>query len=416
MKKLIFAPLFVASIFSFNTALANGTFDDLPPAKCEADYNSFQAWLNDLKAEALSEGISQQTWNAALANLKYDSEIIRKDQRQGGFYKGFLDFAIPRAHPRIDRARQQLNKYKSTFDRIRRDYGVAPEVIVAFWGMESDFQVKVRLSQAFPILTSMATLAYDCRRANIFRFNLISALKLVQHGDLEMSELYGQWAGEMSGLQFTPANYYHYGVDYDGDGVVRIEHSAADMFATAANMFKEYGWKANQPYILEVKVPDQLPWENADLTLEKKFPISYWSNLGVTLPNGQPLPMQNQNVSLMLPLGRFGPTFLAYENFETLLKWNASLNNALTAAYLASRVANPNLGEMSHGKKEVEVLSKEELTEFQSIAERKGYDIGDVDGLLGTKTRAVTQALQLKWGLPADSYPTRAILNRFRNE
>lgn len=415
MKTLIFTPLILVSVLSLNVATA-APQDDLPPAKCEADYASFGAWLEDLKKDALYNGISLQTWNAALTNLKYDEEIIRKDQQQGGFYKGFLDFALPKAHPRIDTARQKIRDNKSIFDRIRRDFGVAPEVIAAFWGMESDFQVKVRLSKSYPILTSMATLAYDCRRANIFRYNLISALKLVEEGDLELSELHGQWAGEMSGLQFKPANYYQFGVDYDNDGRVRIEHSVADMLATAGHMFKANGWKAGQPYILEVKVPDDLPWENADLTLEKKFPISYWANLGVKLRNDQALPKQDYKVSLMLPLGRLGPAFLAYENFETLLLWNASLNNALTAAYLASRVADPSLPEMSPGKKAVEVLSKNELIEFQSIAERKGYDIGEIDGFLGTKTRAVTQALQLKWGLPADSYPTRAILEKFRNE
>lgn len=406
-------PLLKVSIFFFvltPLAFGSGPAEELPPAKCEADYPSFSAWLTDVRKEALQLGISKELWDRASQQMRYDETVVQKDRQQGGFYKSFLEFSLPRAHGRIARARQVLRANKEIFDRAEKEFGVPGQVITAFWGMETDFATK-QVQNSSPILASMATLAFDCRRAAYFRQNLFDALRLVQEGDVALEDLRGQWAGEMGGLQFTPSNFYKYGIDFDNDGRRDVVNSVADMIGTAASMFRDYGWFSGEPFLLEVKVPESMAWEEADLTVTNVKTLRFWGQQGVRQVDGSSLPDLNLKAALMLPMGRFGPAFLAYENFRTLLQWNASLNNALTAAYLANRIADAGSKAMNPGAKDVEVLSHAKMLELQRNLTNLGYDVGGIDGFLGTKTRAAVRDVQLKRGLPADSYPTSELLN-----
>lgn len=392
------------------SSLASGPTEELPPAKCQTDYESFEAWLADVRKEALSLGISRNLWSEAAGQIQFVPSIVEKDRQQGGFYKSFLEFSLPRAHGRIARGRQVLNRYKEIFDRAEQEYGVPGQIVTAFWGMETDFATD-QVQNASPILASMATLAFDCRRAAYFRKNLFDALRLVQDGDVALADLKGQWAGEMGGLQFTPSNFHKYGVDFDEDGQRDVVNTAADMIGTAASMFKDYGWKAGQPILIEVKVPDEMAWQEADLTVTNVKSMSFWRQQGVLLVNGSELPQTNFKTALMLPMGRLGPAFLAFENFRTLLLWNASLNNALTAAYLANRIADINSVAMSPGKAKVEVMSRQKMIQLQTRLSELGYDVGGIDGFLGTMTRAAVREEQIKRGLPADAYPTTELLD-----
>lgn len=416
MKTVVAAFLFAVVVLisiSQSESFASGPAAALPPAKCQKDFNSFEAWREDFRLEATRKGISTATWREALPQITVDSEILRRDRSQGAFYVDFLTYSVPRAHPRIQRARNILKQRAALFQSIEKQYGIATEVIVAFWGLESDFR-SGRINPTFPIITSMATLAYDCRRSANFRDNLMSALKLIENGDLTVEELEGQWAGEMSGLQLTPSNYFNFGTDFDKDGKRDIVNSVPDMMASAASMFKSYGWVKGQPYILEVKVPAQLPWQNADLAMQRMFPVAAWSRVGVTKVDGSPLPALPLNASLMLPMGRLGPAFLAFPNFKTLLQWNASISNALTAAYLASRAKDPSLPPMRTGNGEPEIMTSKELKELQTLLSKQGYNMGKIDGYIGTQTRIATRDMQLKLKLPADSYPTRELLAKVR--
>ncbi len=217
-------------------------------------------------------------------------------------------------------------------------------------------------------------------------------MRLIQNGDVAVKDLVGEWAGELSGLQFTPSLYYKYAVDFDGDGSRDPVHSVDDMLATAGNVLKNYGWARGMPFSQEVRVPETLPWEEADLTMAITRPRSYWARLGVTAVNGSPLANDNLPASLMLPMGRKGPAFLAFPNFSVLLRWNESLNNALSAAYFANRLlgAKP----MSPGKEKVYFFKREEMRELQKRLTALGYDIGKADGRLGTGTRAAPRLPQ----------------------
>ena len=408
----LLAVLALSALSSVN-ANASALPTDLPPAKCEKDYRSFADWKKELRQEALANGVSVQTWEQADSQIISSPTILAKDRSQGGFYKPFLDFAIPRSHPRIAPARAIFAKHAATLNRIKNEKGVAPEVIAAFWGMETDFRIG-RAKNQYPVLTSMATLAFDCRRAAYFRLNLVSALKLIEAREVALTDLVGEWAGEMSGLQFTPSNYLSFAEDFDRNGKRDPVNSVGDMFATAANMFKEYGWRANEPYLLEVRVPESLPWEEADMTATRMRPLNFWASHGVTTATGAPLPYQSMQGALMLPMGRLGPAFIAFPNFRTLLKWNASSNNALTAAYLATRIASTNVPAMSKGRGTPEVMTSADLKQIQTLLAARGYDVGKIDGFIGTGTREAVRDMQMKLGLPADAYPTHELMAKLR--
>ena len=205
-------------------------------------------------------------------------------------------------------------------------------VITAFWALESDFGAGMG---DLPVLRSLATLAYDCRRPDMFRGELMDALRIIDRGDLTPGEMIGSWAGELGQTQFLPSHYVKYAVDFDGDGRRNLLRSVPDVIASTANFIVSLGWQRGQPWLQEVKVPAQLPWDQADLTIQ--HPRSKWASWGVTSADGRSLAADTLPASLVLPMGRFGPAFLAYDNFQIYIKWNQSLNYCITAAHLAAQ-------------------------------------------------------------------------------
>jgi hypothetical protein len=206
-----------------------------------------------------------------------------------------------------------------------------------------------------------------------------------------------------------PSEYYQYGVDYDGDGKRNLIRSVPDVLASTANYLHGLGWKRGEPWLSEVRVPANLPWDQADLSIAP--PRAKWAGFGVTLADGRPLPADNLPASLLLPMGRFGPAFLAYQNFQVYLQWNNSLVYSTTAAYLATRIAGA--PPLQRGNPPP-ALAFNDVKTMQSMLARAGYDVGTIDGFLGLKTRQAVKAMQMKYGLPADSYPTAELLARMR--
>jgi lytic murein transglycosylase len=260
------------------------------------------------------------------------------------------------------------------------------------------------------VLRSLATLAYDCRRPDLFRRELLDALRIVDRGDLTPGEMIGSWAGELGQMQFLPSHYLKHAVDFDGDGKRNLLKSVPDVVASTANFMMFLGWQRDQPWIEEVRVSGNLPWDQADLAIQ--HPRSKWAAWGVTGKSGTPLKADATPASLLLPMGRFGPAFLAYQNFQVYLQWNQSLNYALTAAYLATRLAGAPA--MSRGTGPIPELDAPQMKELQQLMARRGFFTGEADGKLGAATRAGVKAAQLKLGLPADSYPTPELLDRLR--
>jgi lytic murein transglycosylase len=375
---------------------------------CRNNTPSFERWLEGVRQEATAQGISQATVSAALGSMNFDQAIINRDHGQGVFQQSFLQFSDRMvSRDRLSQGPRLMQKYAGLFARIEQQYGVPAPVLVAFWGLESDFGSN---NGKYPILRAVTTLAYDCRRPEFFRTQLFDALRIIERGDLRASEMTGDWAGELGGMQMTPSDYYKYAVDFDGDGRRDLVHSIPDTMASAANFLVGLGWRRGEPWLQEVRVPSELPWEQADLSI--KHPRAQWARWGLTLADGRPLPADDLPASLLLPMGRFGPAFLAYPNFQAFLGWNSAFVYATTAAYLATRLAGA--PPIHRGNGTVVALSGSQVLELQQLLAHRGYLSGKVDGKLGLTTRAAVRQAQLKLGMPADSYPTPELLNRLR--
>jgi lytic murein transglycosylase len=279
-------------------------------------------------------------------------------------------------------------------------------VIVAFWGLETDYGA---FMGDFSSLRSLATLAYDCRRSDLFREELIDALRIIDRGDLAPGQMRGAWAGELGQVQFTPSNYMEFAVDYDGDRRHDLVGSVRDALASTANYIRHLGWRRGEPWLEEVRVSDQVPWQESARAI--KHPRSFWAAVGVTRADGSPLPADRTPTALLLPMGRLGPAFLAYANFGIYWEWNQSSNYSLAAAYFATRLGVAQ--RMNRGDAPA-ILSAGEMREMQERLNARGFDTGTPDGRLGEITRAAVKQAQLAFGLPADGYPTPELLELLR--
>jgi lytic murein transglycosylase len=367
----------------------------------------FRTWLDGVKAEALAAGASQATVAATLDGLTFDQSIVNRDRAQGVFAQSFLEFSDRMVNQyRLDKGRAEIKRQRALFDKIEAEFGVPAGVITAFWALETDFGA---VMGDFPVLRSLATLGNDCRRPELFRRNLLAAVMLVERGDLQPQELVGAWAGEIGQVQFLPDDYLRNAVDYDGDGKRNLRRSVPDVLASAASLLRSHGWRAGEPWLEEVRVPAEMPWQEADLKIS--HPPAQFAAWGVTRADGSPLG-DGPPASLILPMGKDGPAFLAYPNFQVFLQWNQSLVYATTAAYLGTRLAGaPKVG---RGNAPVAALGTAEVKALQQALERQGYDVGKIDGIIGENTRAAVKDVQMKLGLPADSYPTKELLARLR--
>ena len=398
------------AVFWLAAALFAGAGHDASAATAPNCRNtgSFDVWLQKFKQEAEAQGIARAAIAAASPYLTLDQRIINIDRGQKFFAQDFLQFSDKMlAGGRVGNGQNQIKKHAATFAREEKQYGVPAAVITAFWGLESDFGSNMGKDHS---IRSLATLAYDCRRSEMFRGHLFDSLRLIERGDLTAPEMIGSWAGELGQTQMMPSEYIKNAVDYDGDGKRNLLKSASDVIGSTGAYLVTLGWKRGQPWLEEVRAPANLPWDQADLAIQ--HPRARWAQLGVTYPGGRTLPADNLPASLLLPMGRFGPAFLAYDNFQVYLKWNNSLVYSTTAAYYATRLSGA--PGMTRSTGPIPKVTPEEVREIQQLLTRAGHDVGGADGKVGISTRAAIKAMQVKFGLPADSYPSPELLARLR--
>jgi lytic murein transglycosylase len=376
-------------------------------AACNDGGAEFGPWLVGVRSEAVKSGVPAAAVDRALAGVTFDPQIIRRDRGQGVFQQSFLQFSDRMvSKDRLSRGPRQLAANADLLRRVERAYGVPGEVLVAFWGLETDFGAD---KGKYDIIRSLATLSYDCRRADFFRPQLIAAIRLVAKGDLTHEEMVGDWAGEAGHLMMSAGEYDKWGVDFDGDGKRNVIKSLPDAFASAAAFLAGAGWKRGEPWLDEVRVPARMPWEESGL--DRQHTRAEWARWGVT-GVGKALPADGMKASLHLPMGRNGPAFLAYDNFQAFLTWNKAIVYATTAAYYANRLDGaPPVG---RGNAPVTPLTTEEVRELQMLLHRHGFSDEPADGRVGTVTRAASREAQLKLGLPADAYPDQALLVALR--
>ena len=361
---------------------------------------SFEAWLAGIRRQAEAAGVSRAAIEAGLAGVTFDPAIVRRDNGQGVFQQTFLQFSDRMVSAdRMSRGARLLETHAALLKRIEARFGVPGPVLVAFWGLETDFGSDMGKYKA-PV--AVATLAYDCRRSEMFTTELIDLLRIVERGDLQPSEMLGDWAGELGHLMFTPTDYRTYGVDMDGDGRADVIHSVPDALATAANFLSGLGWRRGEPWLEEVRVPAEMDWSRSDPSID--LTRAEWGRLGLARADGSPLAAGGPPASLWLPMGRNGPAFLTYPNFQAYLGWNKAMVYSTTAAYYATRLAGA--PKVSRGRAEVKPLSPEQMRHLQTLLQRRGFTDAEPDGRLGNATRSAVRAAQMRVGLPADSFPT----------
>ncbi|RWD40921.1 lytic murein transglycosylase [Mesorhizobium sp.] len=371
------------------------------PAVAQQCGGDFEAWKQGVAAEARNAGVGTAGLEA-LEKATADKKVLARDRAQGVFTQTFIEFSNRMISAyRLKQGAANLKKYTDVFARADQEFGVQPPIIAAFWALETDFGA---VQGDFHTLNALVTLSHDCRRPQLFRPQITPLLTLIDRGVVP-ADVTGAWAGEIGQTQMLPSDYLGRGIDGDGDGLVDLRSSAPDVIMTTANKIMSRGWKRDQPWIEEVRVPEDMPWDQTGRT--NKLPLTQWAQWGVTNPNGTPLVDEGLKAGLALPMGRKGPAFLVYDNFDVYLEWNQSFTYALTAANLAARLAgapqfdprNPEPG-----------LDGDQMRALQTKLEAKGYDVGTVDGILGTNTREAIRKEQKRLGLPVDGWPTPELL------
>lgn len=413
----------------------------------------FTVWLDELKQEAKEAGISDETITATINHIVLIPSVIELDRAQPEFINPFFDYYYKRVDAnKIARGRALLMEYESLLNEVELKYGVPKSILVAFWGMETNYGSYQGDIDTF---SSLATLAYDGRRAGFFRGQLLDAMRIVDAGNANVDELRGSWAGAFGHMQFMPTTFITYAVDGDEDGRIDIVNSEADAFASAANYLSQAGWRKDEPAIIEVQLPENFQWQNAQLILRKS--IRDWSRLGVRIPvedlsvndlskpqpkvvkaslvkrksgkrvkalhknvvtasliankaslSSIPLPTMDGYAAIILPQGWRGPAFMVFDNFDVIMDWNRSVNYALSVAQLAKRInGEPRIlgGQFA----EVGALTFEQMFELQTALNELGFDAGEPDGFPGLRTQAAIRAYQLAQHLPADAYASPSV-------
>jgi lytic murein transglycosylase len=365
---------------------------------------SFPTFLDGIAAEAQQRGLSPKATQAFLSGAAQDQGVLKADRGQQIFQLPFTEFARKTiSQNRIQTGQAMAKKYAATFDAIDRKYGVSRGILLAFWGLETDFgQVQGKVNTRNALLT----LAHDCRRPELFRPQVFAAIELTARGDFDPAKTTGAWAGEIGQVQMLPADILESGVDGDGDGHVRLKTSAPDALVSGAAMLRRLGWRPNEPWLQEVTVPQSLDWSKSGLN--HAAPVSDWARAGVK-PRAGSFPAGGLPAALLLPQGRNGPAFLAYPNFEVLFEWNKSFVYVTTAAYFGTRLMGAPTFDAGNPSP---ALSGAQMKALQQKLVARGYDVGKIDGILGEKTREAVQSEQERLGLPADAWPTAALLDR----
>ena len=353
---------------------------------------------------AVDLGLPYDVISQSIANTVYLKKVIDFDRSQSAFRLSFIDFSNRAINDyRLINGKKNIQAYKNTFSKARQLYGVPPEVIASFWAMETDFGA---VQGSFHTLSALATLGFDCRRSNLFQVEYLAAIRLVVENKLDVKKSTGAWAGEFGQIQMLPSDILSFAVDGNEDGRVRLNDSAEDVILTAAAVIAGRGWKPSEPWFDEVLLPYDFPWREAGLGRSR--PLQDWLDLGLKFREDNFFRIKNTiEATLILPQGRKGPKFLAYSNFNIFLKWNDSFMYSTTAALLAKRL----VGDQKHqSENPEEILSIKKMTKLQKRLIHLGYDVGKLDGILGAKTRQAVRSIQMRLGLPADSWPNNQLL------
>ncbi|MBE0488412.1 MAG: lytic murein transglycosylase [Halomonas sp.] len=375
------------------------TAEPLPPA-------SFDAWLAQFRREARREGISEATLARALDGVRYRPRVIELDRSQPEFVRPiwqYLDSAV--SAQRVAQGRARLAEHRDTARLMEQRYGVPAEVVVAIWGIESNYGGNFG---SFSTLEALATLAFEGRRSDFARGELLAALRIIEAGDIAPDRMIGSWAGAMGHTQFIPSSFEAYAVDGDGDGRRDIWGSIPDVMASTANYLARANWRAGEPWGVEVVIPDGFDYAQAELATRRS--AREWAELGVRPVGGGTLP-DFDVASVIVPAGARGPAFLVGPNYRSILRYNNATSYALAVGTLADQIAGR--GGISAGwPRDEQPLSRDQVREMQRSLNALGFEVGTPDGVMGPNTRRGLRAYQRSIGTAPDGFATLSLLER----
>lgn len=380
------------------------------PASADA---GFVRWIQGFESVAAKAGVSREVYRAAFAGItEPDMEVIQKARYQPEFRDKVWDYIDNRVNDeQVAKGQAARAQLSSWLDRIESRFGVDRDILLAIWSMETNYgQILQRQDVMRSLPRSLATLAYlDKSRAKFARQQLIAALKVVQSGDIKVSELISSWAGAMGHTQFIPTSYLAYKADMDGDGHANIWESVPDALATAANLLRRNGWQTGRTWGYEVVVPPQY---RGKLERDNRS-ISQWASLGFRRANGRPFPDGGERANLMRLAGDNGPAFLMTKNFFVLKNYNNADKYALAVGLLADQISGYS-GLVVDWPRGYKPLSSDERYELQKHLSRFGLYDGKIDGKIGSGSKAAIMALQQQAGMPQDGNASKALLEFLR--
>ncbi|MGR3271645.1 lytic murein transglycosylase [Thalassococcus profundi] len=368
---------------------------------------AYDAWVASFRSRAQSRGIRADVLDTAFRSAGYLPGVVTRDRNQTEFKRSLEDYlAIVASEEKVATGRSQFARTRGLLGQIEARYGVPSHVVAAVWGMESNYGAR---RGDIPVISATSTLAFDGRRGDFFESQLMAALRILQRGDVSAQGLVGSWAGAMGHTQFIPTTYQAHAVDFAGDGRRDIwSDDPTDGLASAAAYLSDSGWRRGMPWGLEARLPSGF---NAGLAGRgRRRPVSEWSTLGVRSAGGGALP-DHGPAALLLPQGASGPAFLAFRNFDVILRYNNSENYGIGVGYLSDRIAGA--GPLrSDFPPDRYGLTIDDRRRLQQRLTANGFDTGGTDGVIGPKSQEAIRAYQSSLGVPATGEPSRALLDR----
>ncbi|HET9462986.1 MAG TPA: lytic murein transglycosylase [Thiobacillus sp.] len=378
--------------------------DTSPGPVSQSTESAFDSWLVAFRQDAAAQGISAATLDVALTGIKPAARVVALDRGQPEFLQTFSGYLAQRVTAiRVERGRALMAEHATLLDAVEQQYGVPKAVLVAFWGLETNYGTTLG---SHNIPASLATLAYDGRRSAFFSSQLLDALRIIDAGHVSAADMKGSWAGAMGNMQFMPSTFRAYAVDGDGDGRIDLWQSLPDAMHSAANYLKRAGWRTGEPVAIEVGLPQD--FDLRKVRVDHRLSMAEWAALGVKPADGSPLPDVSGRAAIVVPQGWQGPAFMVFDNFDVVMQWNRSLNYALAVAQLAKQVAGGDGLAVLAG--EAGALGTAQLRALQQALNELGFDAGAADGLLGPRTQTAIRQYQTMHRLPADGYPAPSLL------
>ncbi|MEH3086440.1 MAG: lytic murein transglycosylase [Xylophilus ampelinus] len=377
-------------------------------ARLASEEADFGRWVEAFQRRAAAQGIRPATLRDAFDRVRFQPRVIELDRSQPEFTRqvwDYLDGAV--SAQRVAQGRAKLQQYRAETAQAESRYGVPAAVLVAIWGMESNYGGNFG---NFSTIDALATLGFEGRRREWAASELLAALKIIGSGDIDRSRMIGSWAGAMGHTQFLPSSYLGYAVDADGDGRRDIWGSIPDVMASTANYLARSGWQPGQPWGAEVRLPAGFDYERADTALRQ--PTRQWAAAGVMPLDGQALP-DFPDGSIIAPAGARGPAFLVGPNFRAILRYNNSNSYALGVSLLAQRIEG-GPGVVGAWPRDLKSLSRTQVRALQAALNDRGFGTGTPDGVMGPATRDGVRRYQRSAGLPVDGFPTVELLQQLQ--